>query len=268
MLLTKGIFLGFAVICNLITLCSTTLKEVLNMEMSSSSHAMPSINLLSLSGNFQQLTGVSSKNRGQIPKEVNDKDTLRLSLEGQDLTQSPYSREKNIRISDKVNLDRVEVQKLQELKQRDLKVRTHEQAHLAAAGQYARGGASFTYQKGPDGASYAVGGEVSIDMGKERTPEATITKMQTIKRAALAPSSPSGTDRSIAAAAGMMESHARRETLVKNQEELLHADTAKNSTVVEQEVPSISQISGNTPPSPANKILRTVIAAYQRIANY
>ena len=55
-----------------------------------------------------------------------------------------------------------EVKQVQELKARDREVRAHEAAHLAAAGSLATG-VSFTYQRGPDGVQYAVGGEVGID---------------------------------------------------------------------------------------------------------
>ena len=37
------------------------------------------------------------------------------------------------------------------LKERDREVRAHEQAHVAAGGQYVRGGIQFEYQTGPDG---------------------------------------------------------------------------------------------------------------------
>lgn len=104
-----------------------------------------------------------------------------------------------------------EQQAVQKLKIRDAEVRAHEQAHLATAGQYAAGGPSFSYQTGPDGRRYAVGGEVPIDVGKEKTPEETIQKMRIVRRAALAPANPSSADLSIAAAASMKESQAVRE---------------------------------------------------------
>lgn len=100
---------------------------------------------------------------------------------------------------------------VQQLKVRDREVKTHEMAHLANAGQYARGGATYSYQQGPDGRRYAVGGEVPIDVSKEQTPEQTIRKMEAIKRAAMAPAEPSSADRSIAAAAAATESVARQE---------------------------------------------------------
>ncbi len=103
-----------------------------------------------------------------------------------------------------------EQQQLQELKARDLEVRAHEAAHLAAAGQYAQGGPSFTYQTGPDGKKYAIGGEVSIDSGPiSGDPQATIQKAQQVRAAALAPASPSSQDQKVAAAASRMEADAR-----------------------------------------------------------
>jgi hypothetical protein len=104
-----------------------------------------------------------------------------------------------------------EVQKLAE---RDRQVRTHEAAHIAAGGQYVRGGVTFQYQKGPDGKMYAIGGEVSIDCSPVRgDPRATVMKMQAVKRAAMAPADPSGQDCAVAAAATAVEAQARQEAV-------------------------------------------------------
>lgn len=119
------------------------------------------------------------------------------------------------------NLDNQDLAQLRNLKRRDLEVRNHEQAHLSAAGKYAKGGISLVYQKGPDGASYAVGGEVSIDVSAESSPEATIAKMQTIKRAALAPLNPSPADRGIAAQAASKEAAARQQLIGEQHENLI-----------------------------------------------
>ena len=104
-----------------------------------------------------------------------------------------------------------EQSEVRELEDRDREVRQHEQAHMAAGGQYTRGAPSYDYQTGPDGQRYAVGGKVSVDTAAERTPEATISKAQTIRRAALAPADPSAADRAIAANASRMEAQARQE---------------------------------------------------------
>ena len=71
--------------------------------------------------------------------------------------------------------------------------------------------ATFPYQRGPDGGSYAIGGEVKIDTSAGSNPEETIRKAQTIRAAALAPAEPSGQDHAVAAQATQMEAQARAE---------------------------------------------------------
>ncbi len=120
-------------------------------------------------------------------------------------------------VKDATDLSDEEQKMVQELKARDMEVRAHEAAHMAAGGQYINGGAKFSYQKGPDGQRYAVGGEVSIDTSPVRNdPQATIMKMQVVKRAATAPANPSGQDRSVAAAAAVTEMNARKELMEKS----------------------------------------------------
>lgn len=96
------------------------------------------------------------------------------------------------------------------LRKRDAEVRRHESAHASAGGPYA-GAASFEYQRGPDGRLYAIGGEVKIDVTPAGSPEATIQKMEVIKRAALAPADPSSQDRAVAAAAEQIKQQAQAE---------------------------------------------------------
>lgn len=98
-----------------------------------------------------------------------------------------------------------------ELQKRDREVRAHEMAHLAAGAGVTRGGATYTYQRGPDGRLYAVGGEVGIDTSRGGSPEETIERAQQIRAAALAPAQPSAQDMKVAAAASQMEMQARLE---------------------------------------------------------
>ncbi len=101
------------------------------------------------------------------------------------------------------------VRKLQEV---DREVRAHEAAHVATAGPHARGGPSFTFVTGPDQKQYAVSGEVQIDTSEVKgDPQATIEKMQVVRRAALAPAQPSAQDRKVAAEAAAKEAKAREE---------------------------------------------------------
>ena len=109
---------------------------------------------------------------------------------------------------------------VQELQQRDKEVKAHEQAHIAAGGQYVTGGASYQYKTGPDGQQYAVGGEVSIDTSKvSGDPEATQEKAQTIRQAALAPANPSPQDQQVAAKASQMEMEAQQKLREQEQKE-------------------------------------------------
>lgn len=104
-----------------------------------------------------------------------------------------------------------EREQIQTLAARDREVRAHEQAHAAVAGQY---GSSPTYSfvRGPDGVSYAVGGEVKIDTSPiPGDPEATLRKAQQLRRAANAPAEPSAQDGRVAALAAQMELQARTE---------------------------------------------------------
>lgn len=105
-----------------------------------------------------------------------------------------------------------EKKQIAELKATDQKVRAHEQAHLSAAAGIAVSGASFEYQRGPDGQRYAVGGEVSIDTSTiPDDPSANLQKADQIRRAALAPADPSPTDRNVASQATTMAAKAQVE---------------------------------------------------------
>lgn len=90
---------------------------------------------------------------------------------------------------------------VEKLKARDAEVKRHEQAHAAVGGQYASA-PTYTFQLGPDGRRYAIGGEVKIDIAPVAgDPEATIDKMTVVKAAALAPAEPSSADRRVASLA-------------------------------------------------------------------
>lgn len=133
-----------------------------------------------------------------------------------------------------------ERQQVEQLQKRDTEVRRHEQAHKAAAGQFARGGATFETQTGPDGRSYAVGGEVSIDTSPvEGDPQATIRKMQQIQAAALAPAEPSSQDRQVAAQAARAAQQARAELTPKSEdgEPAIGPTSAAESTTVDVSPP-------------------------------
>ena len=108
-------------------------------------------------------------------------------------------------------LTAAEMAQVAKLAARDRDVRAHEAAHLAAAGGLAVGGAQFTYEKGPDGKLYAVGGEVKIVVPRTSTPAEAIEKARQLRAAANAPADPSGQDAAVAVQASLMEARAMQE---------------------------------------------------------
>ncbi len=119
-----------------------------------------------------------------------------------------------------------ERRQLQELRRRDREVRMHEQAHKTAGGQHT-GAIHLEYESGPDGKRYAVSGHVPIDASPVAgDPEATLRKMETVRRAASAPANPSGADRQVATHAAQLAQRARAELAAQRygKAELLGAD--------------------------------------------
>jgi len=159
-------------------------------------------------------------------------------------------------------LDAAELKELTDLKARDRDVRAHEAAHQAAGGQHA-GAMSFTYQRGPDGAQYAVGGEVSINMSPvDGNPQATIEKMRVVRAAAMAPAEPSGQDRAVAAQA--------MQALLQAQSELASGQTSagpqdKPSEGDSEDASAKSRESASEEPSRTGQKAK---AAYQNIADF
>lgn len=126
------------------------------------------------------------------------------------------------------DLTEAEEKKVTELKQRDAEVRRHEQTHASIGGQFASS-PQYEMEQGPDGRSYAVGGSVDIDVSPvSNDPEATISKMQVVQRAALAVDEPSAADRQIAANAAQQEQEARQE-LAKEKQQGDEDDTNEDS---------------------------------------
>ncbi len=150
--------------------------------------------------NIHQSYAPPVKNEGSTPGvtgEEGQKDTSRAQEDQASSKRDIYSQG----ASTPNDLTSQELQELFRLKKRDQEVKQHEMAHIAAGGPYVRGGAHFEYKTGPDGRRYAVAGEVSIDTSEEKDPRATLEKMRTVQRAALAPAHPSQQDRRVAAQA-------------------------------------------------------------------
>lgn len=161
-----------------------------------------------------------------------------------DNADDPSAGKENAESRQQEQQQHAEQKELEELQQRDLEVRSHEKAHASTGGQYS-GTPSYEYQTGPDGRRYAVGGEVSIDISAESTPEETIRKMQQVKAAALSPTEPSPQDLRVATEAIQRTVEARNEIIEAKAEQ---ADKAFKELIAGQseQVSSANTIS-NTP---------------------
>ncbi len=123
---------------------------------------------------------------------------------------------------------------VKDLASRDAEVKTHEAAHQGAGGGLT-GVASYTYQQGPDGKMYAIGGEVSISTPSGSTPEEKLKNARTLAAAALAAGNPSPQDFSVASSARTMEMQALQEIAKKSQEEQAGQETYANAASANDE---------------------------------
>ena len=141
-------------------------------------------------------------------------------------------------------------QQITELASRDREVRSHEQAHAAVGGSYA-GAPTYSFKRGPDGQTYAVGGEVSIDVSPiPNDPAATLRKMEVVQQAALAPAEPSSQDLRVAAQAQVLAAQARSELAALQREEVAAAAAERKAEAqareeqeqAEQEEPAAPEV--------------------------
>lgn len=192
-----------------------------------------------------QLNSASSLSPNALPIEKVQKQSLN-SIPNQRIADLSGANLQN-RMASESDPDSPDQQQLQDkidqvvnqLKARDREVRAHEQAHLSVAGQYATG-MSFSYQTGPDGKRYAIGGEVGIDTSPvSGDPQATIQKAMIIQSAAMAPAQPSSQDYRVAASAAQMMVEARAELAKQGREENSGAlEVSQNTTNSEPNEPN------------------------------
>jgi hypothetical protein len=127
--------------------------------------------------------------------------------------------------ADKLNPD--EKRLVKDLATRDAEVKVHEAAHQAAGGGMT-GVASYSYQQGPDGKMYAIGGEVSISMKASSNPEETFRNAKQLIASAMAAGSPSPQDFAVVSSARVMEMKAMQQQARKGQEEIIGRESYKN----------------------------------------
>lgn len=168
--------------------------------------------------------------------KLNDEESLEFKKEK--VQKSPDEQKKeelkeleskqSIKTNASKELTSGEEQLVKELEARDAEVKAHEAAHQSAGGGMT-GAATYTYQQGPDGKMYAVGGEVSISMKGGSTPEETIANARQIQAAAMAAGDPSSQDFAVASSARVMEMKAQQQLVKEKKEEALGQEAYKNT---------------------------------------
>jgi hypothetical protein len=180
---------------------------------------------------YEPISKVGNNAIDKLRDKSKSDDTTNEASKKTDVSSVDFSKKETEKSNDSNgnNLNDAEKKQVEDLKKIEKLVITHEQAHLSAGGGLVRGGATYNYQTGPDGNRYIVGGEVQIDTSTSSDdPNSTISKMQRVIQAALAPADPSPQDRSVAANASKAISSARME-LSRNQAESYKSYEANSS---------------------------------------
>ncbi len=167
---------------------------------------------------------------------LNDKEVLVYEEDGTKIKSATTKEEEKLKkeqekkqvekSSDTLSPD--EERLVKELAARDAEVKAHEAAHQAAGGGMT-GAASYTYQQGPDGKMYAIGGEVSISSPASSSPEEAIRNARQIMASAMAAGSPSPQDFAVASSARVMEIKAQQQLAKQQQEEVMGKESYKNA---------------------------------------
>ena len=126
-------------------------------------------------------------------------------------------------------LSEADQKKVQALKERDQEVRAHERAHATTGGHLA-GAPNYRFERGPDGQTYAVEGDVAIQMPNSKDPAVRAEEARQVKAAATAPAKPSSQDLKVAASAARIEQEAMAELRANGSGEMAHASTDKIRT--------------------------------------
>jgi len=177
-----------------------------------------------------------------------DEERAREQESVQPAAESEQAADKRGAASAGSDLSKAEVREQQRvidaLSARDTEVRQHERAHQAASGGLA-GPASYSFQRGPDGRLYAVGGEVSIDTSAvSGDPRATLEKAQLIIQAAMAPAEPSSQDYRVAASARAMAADARAQ--LQEMEDNKTSESAADVAEVDEDSEQVSSRAQST----------------------
>jgi len=146
----------------------------------------------------------NSQGTQENPQSSSEPTPENSSAENSQLTSQEDSKQEKLETAQ-------QQKEIQQLEKRDQEVRTHELAHARVGGDVT-GSPVYEFEMGPNGKKYAVAGEVSVDLSTVAgDPQATITKMEKVHAAALAPVEPSAQDMKVASQATKLIAQAKSE---------------------------------------------------------
>lgn len=221
-------------------------KPAVSDERSRAANSQPAVTLYDAKGKETE-TQQAVEGRGERQgndQQNGDADGQREQSAQQEAKQQAAEQQQAKRQqAEQEKVEQQEQQQIQQLKSRDQEVKAHEQAHAAVGGRHA-GAPSYSYEPGPDGKQYAVGGEVQIDISPvPGDPQATVQKMQQVRAAALAPAEPSAADRRIAAEASQRQVQAQAE-VVQQTSAVVSNNQAEPAQSVQQDSNTDASVNG------------------------
>jgi hypothetical protein len=162
------------------------------------------------------------------------------------------------------NEEAAEQKVINELQHRDKEVRAHEAAHASVGGS-TTGAPSYSFEVGPDGKKYAIGGEVSVDLSSVAgNPQATISKMQRVYAAALAPAQPSPQDVKVANAATKKIMQAQSE--LSGVEVAFRASDAGDKSKLASEYEEKGELPGNSSSDEFDSAMEKTLKAQEQVS--
>jgi len=132
--------------------------------------------------------------------------------------------------SDGTDLDPAEEAVVSQLQARDSAVRQEEEAHAAAAGPYGSA-PQYTYQIGPDGNAYAIGGHVDVSVSLSGSKADRDRALATLQNAALAPNAPSGADMAAFRQASLLRATGSHESRAFSPEESISQNSRSGDDI-------------------------------------
>lgn len=163
------------------------------------------------------LSGKTEKDIHRADEEIRKAENALNGIGEEQKPGEPEKLEEQLTKQEKLQQPEVK-QEIRQLQMTEQEVIKHEQAHKSVGGELT-GPVSYTYTNGPDDKRYIDGGEVSIQMKEGATPEETLTILQRVRAAALAPADPSPQDLRVASSATSQMQQVRSEIAAANYEE-------------------------------------------------